>query len=327
MLARLSETIGAFLDLRRVLAIAAVSTLLLLLVPFVAGPYLLHLLTISLYYVILAASWNLLAGFTGQFSLAHQAFAALGAYTSGLLIRYYHLPLGLTITAGVAVAAILGYVLGRMVLKLRAIYLAIATWAFAETIHILLTAAFNITRGELGLTVPALYANVRPDAYYDTFVVLAVLSVLLMYLVVASPLGYFMRAIKDDELRAQSLGIDATRVKIFVFTFSSALAGLAGAFYGHYTLVLSPQMADFSEMAKLIIMVVVGGLGTFLGPLIGAPLIQMLTSYLAKYGEWDMVIFAILVIALMRSYTGGLAALIALASRWLGFARASRSTP
>jgi branched-chain amino acid transport system permease protein len=327
MLARLTESIGIVVDLRRVLATAVVTTVVLLLAPYFAGPYLLHLLTISLYYVILAASWNLLAGFTGQFSLAHQAFAAVGAYTSGLLIRYYHLPLWLTIPCGVAIAAILGYGLGRMVLKLRAIYLAIATWAFAETIHILLTAAFNITRGELGLTVPALYANVRPDAYYDTFVVLAVLSVLAMYVVVVSPLGYFMRAIKDDELRAQSLGIDTTRVKTFVFTFSSALAGLAGAFYGHYTLVLSPQMADFSEMAKLIIMVVVGGLGTFLGPLIGAPIIQMLTSYLAKYGEWDMVIFAILVIALMRSYMGGLAALIALASRRLGFARASRSTP
>jgi branched-chain amino acid transport system permease protein len=327
MLARLTGSIGIFVDLRRVLATVVVATAVLLLVPYFTGPYLLHLLTISLYYVILAASWNLLAGFTGQFSLAHQAFAAVGAYTSGLLIRYYHLPLWITIPAGVAFAAILGYALGRMVLKLRAIYLAIATWAFAETIHILLTAAFNITRGELGLTVPALYANVRPDAYYDTFVALAVLSVLAMYFVVVSPLGYFMRAIKDDELRAQSLGIDTTRVKIFVFTFSSALAGLAGAFYGHYTLVLSPQMADFSEMAKLIIMVVVGGLGSFLGPLIGAPLIQMLTSYLAKYGEWDMVIFAVLVIALMRSYMGGLAALIALAARRLGFARAARSTP
>jgi branched-chain amino acid transport system permease protein len=84
-------------------------------------------------------------------------------------------------------------------------------------------------------------------------------------------------------------------------------------------------MADFSEMAKLIIMVVVGGLGTFLGPLIGAPIIQMLTSYLAKYGEWDMVIFAILVIALMRSYMGGLAALLALGARRLGVGRASRT--
>jgi branched-chain amino acid transport system permease protein len=327
MLARLSEGVGAFIDLRRILAISAVACALLLCVPLVAGPYLLHLLTISLYYVILAASWNLLAGFTGQFSLAHQAFAAVGAYTSGLLVRYYHLPLWLTMSCGVAAAAAMGYGLGRMVLKLRAIYLAIATWAFAETIHILLTAAFQITRGELGLSVPRLYASVQPQAYYYTFVALAVASVLAMYVVVASPVGYFMRAIKDDELRAASLGIDTTRVKIFVFTFSSALAGLAGVFYGHYTLVLSPQMADFSEMAKLIIMVVVGGLGAFVGPLIGAPVIQVLTSYLEKYGEWDMVIFAVLVIALMRSYMGGIAALLALAADRLGLRPAPRSLP
>ena len=92
---------------------------------------------------------------------------------------------------------------------------------------------------------------------------------------------------------------------------SLLIAGLAGAFYGHYTIVLSPQMADFNEMAKLIIMVVVGGLGAFAGPLIGAPPVQILTTYLAKYGEWDMVIYAVLVIALMRSYIGGLAAMAA----------------
>ncbi len=185
--------------------------------------------------------------------------------------------------------------------------MAIATWAFAETLHILLTAAYRFTRGELGLTVPPLYRNIQPEAYYYTFLGLAAVSLVIMYVVVHSPLGYFMRAIKDDELRAESLGVDTTRIKIFVFTLSSGFAGLAGAFYAHYTLVLSPQMADFSEMAKLIIMVVVGGLGAFAGPLIGAPPVQILTTYLAKYGEWDMVIYAVLVIVLMRSYMGGLA--------------------
>ena len=326
MPARLRQGLRTFFDARRVMAIAAAATLVLLLLPLVTGPYLLHLLTISLYYVILAASWNLLAGFTGQFSLAQQSFAALGAYTSGLLIRYYGMPLWATMACGVVLAAAMGYGLGRMVLKLRAIYLAIATWAFAETIHILLTAAYGITRGELGLTVPPLYRSVQGAAYYYTFVALAVASMLAMYVVVASPVGYFMRAVKDDELRAESLGINTTRVKVFVFTMSSAFAGLAGVFYAHYTLVLSPQMADFSEMAKLIIMVVVGGLGSFAGPLIGAPLIQILTSYLEKYGEWDMVIFALLVIALMRSYMGGIAALARSAVASLRARRASATS-
>jgi branched-chain amino acid transport system permease protein len=296
----------ALIKWRRVLAVTLVLVVALAALPFFVNAYALHVLTISLYYTILAASWNLLAGFTGQFSLAHQAFAALGAYTSGLLIYHYHLPIWASIPSGVTMAALLGYLLGRMVLKMRAIYLAIATWAFAETLHILLTAAYKFTRGELGLTVPPLYHNVRPEAYYYTFLALAVVSILMMYVIVHSPLGYFMRAIKDDELRAESLGVDTTSIKVFVFTISSAFAGLAGAFYAHYTLVLSPQMADFSEMAKLIIMVVVGGLGSFAGPLIGAPPIQILTTYLAKYGEWDMVIYAVLVIVLMRSYMGGL---------------------
>jgi branched-chain amino acid transport system permease protein len=291
--------------LATVLLVAALAALAL-----VADDYALHVLTISLYYTILAASWNLLAGVTGQFSLAQQAFAAIGAYGSGLAVKYWGAPLFLSIPGGVAASALLGYGLGRAVLKLRAIYLAIATWAFAETVHILIAAAYKITRGELGLIVPPLYHDVRPAAYYLTFLALTALTIIALYLVVKSPLGYFMRAIKDDELRAESLGVDTTRIKIFVFTLSSALAGLAGAVYAHYTLVLSPQMADFNEMAKLIIMVVVGGLGSFAGPLIGAPPVQILTTYLAKYGEWDMVIYAVLVIALMRLYPGGLAALI-----------------
>lgn len=299
----------ALVDWRRLALVAVPVTIVLLLLPLAVGSYTTHVLTIGLYYTILAASWNLLAGMTGQFSLAQQTFAAIGAYTTGLLIRYFQFPVWLSIPSGVVAAAALGYLLGRMVLRMRAIYLAIATWAFAETIHILLTAAYQITRGELGLSVPSLYGTVAPTPYYYTFVALAVITTLGMYLVVRSPMGYFVRAIKDDELRAETLGVNTTRVKVMVFTLTSAIAGLAGAFYAHYIVVLSPQMADFSEMAKLIIMVVVGGLGSFAGPLIAAAPIQIVLTFLQKYGEWDMVVFALLVIVLMRSYMGGLAAL------------------
>ncbi len=290
--------------------IAGVAAAALALVPALAGDFTLHMLTTSCYYTILAASWNLLAGFTGQFSLAHQAFAAIGAYTSGLLIRYFAVPIWFGISSGVVVAALFGYALGRMVLSMRAIYLAIATWAFAETIHIVLTAAYPITRGELGLDVPPLFRNLDPLSYYYLFAALAFVSVLAMYAMVRSPLGQFMRAIKDDELRAESLGVDTTRVKIVVFTVSSAFAGLAGAFYAHYVIVLSPQLADFNEMAKLIIMVVLGGLGSVAGPLIGATPVQVLITWLQKYGEWDVVIFALAVIVLMRTHAGGINSLI-----------------
>src|SRR5438034_899379 len=218
---------------------------------------------------------------------------------------------GAAVIAGVAAAALaLVPALARMVLSMRAIYLAIATWAFAETVHIVLTAAYPITRGELGLDVPPLFRNLDPLSYYYLFAALAFASVLAMYAMVRSPLGQFMRAIKDDELRAESLGVDTTRVKILVFTVSSAFAGLAGAFYAHYVVVLSPQLADFNEMAKLIIMVVLGGLGSVAGPLIGATPVQVLITWLQKYGEWDMVIFALVVIVLMRTHSGGINSLI-----------------
>ena len=118
--------------------------------PLFAGEFVLHVLNIGAYYVILAVSWNLLAGFTGQFSLAQHAFAAVGAYTSGLLIYHLKTPLFVSIPAGVLAAALGGYLLGRLVLRMRTIYLSIATWAFAETYRIVLTAAYEFTRGDLG---------------------------------------------------------------------------------------------------------------------------------------------------------------------------------
>ena len=301
----------AFVDWRRLVVVAVPVLLVLAALPAVLGTYLVHVITLAFYYTILAASWNLLAGMTGQFSLAQQTFAAIGAYTSGLLIVWLGFPLWLSMPCGVVVAAALGFILGRLVLRMRAVYLAIATWAFAETIHVLLTAAYQITRGELGLSVPSLYGKLEPVLYYYTLLPVTAVLVIGMYVLVRSPIGYFMRAIKDDELRAQTLGVDTTRVKVLVFTLTSGISGLAGVFYAHYMVTLSPQMTDFSEMAKLIIMVVVGGLGSFVGPLIGAPVVHVILTYLEKYGEWDMVVFALIVIALMRSYMGGLAALAA----------------
>lgn len=294
------------IPVQRTLLAGLVAVALLALAPLVANASVLHLLTITCYYVVLATSWNLLAGMTGQFSLATQTFAAIGAYSTGMLIYYLHVP----ILAGIAVAALItlvcGFVLGVLVLRMRTIYLAIATWAFAETIHITLGAAYNLTRGELGLSVPPLFGSLDPGPYFEVFLVLAALATLLAWAISRSPLGTFMRAIKDDELRAESLGVDTVKIKVFVFTLTSGMAGLAGAFYAHYVAILSPNIADFSVIGMIITMVIVGGIGTVAAPLIGAPIVEALGASLAKYGEWDLAIFALIVIVLMRTSTGGL---------------------
>jgi branched-chain amino acid transport system permease protein len=314
----LTAGFGALVDWPRALAIGGLALLPVIAVPLIAGEFVVHVLAIAAYYVILAASWNLLAGFTGQFSLAQHGFAAIGAYTSGLLIYHLKLPLWLTVPAGVLAAAVMGLVLGLLVLRMRAIYLSIATWAFAETLRILLTAAYEFTRGDLGLSVPSLYGHVRPVVYYYTFVAVAALCLLAMHVILRSPVGYFMRAIKDDQMRAATLGVDTTRVKLFAFVVSSAMAGLAGVLNAHYVLTLTPSIVDFSEMAKIIVMVVIGGMGSFVGPVLAAPPVHFLNAYLTDWGEWSMVVFAAIVIVVMRIYPGGLAALIASLKRPTG---------
>lgn len=309
-------------EFRRSAVAILAATGVLLPAPLVVSSFGLHVLIIALYYVILAASWNLLAGYTGQFSLAHHAFAAIGAYTSGLLGYHWGIPLWIGIPAGVALSGAMGWVLGRLVLRMRAIYLAIATWAFAETVHIYLTADYGFTRGELGLSVKPLFGSVEPLPYYFLFLGLTAVLLLFVRALIDSPLGYFMRAIKDDELRAKSLGIDTTKVKVAVFSISSAIAGLAGAFYGHYIVLLSPQIVDFSEMAKIVVMVVIGGFGTFLGPIVGAAPVQILLTWLQSYGEWNLAVFALIVIVLMRFSMEGLAALFAPLWRKLWASRA-----
>jgi branched-chain amino acid transport system permease protein len=301
---------GAFVDWRRVALVAVVAGVPLAALPFVVDEFVRHVLTIGAYYAILAVSWNLLAGFTGQFSLAQHAFAAIGAYVSGLLIYHLQTPLVVSVPCGVVAAALAGYLLGRLVLRMRTIYLSIATWAFAETYRVVLTAAYEFTRGDLGLSVPSLYGNVRSAAYYYTFVGAAALCVLITHVVLRSPIGYFMRAVKDDQMRAASLGVDTTRVKLFAFTLSSAMAGLGGVLYAHYVLTLTPAIVDFSEMARIIIIVVIGGIGYFIGPVLAAPPINFLSTYLQSFGEWSLVIFAAVVIVVMRSYPAGLAGLV-----------------
>jgi len=310
MSAGLTRGLGLFVRWPQTLAVVALCAIAIGAVPFLVSPFVLHVLTIGAYYVILCVSWNLLAGFTGQFSLAQHAFAGVGAYTSGLLILHLKVPLWVSMPAGVAMAALAGYVLGRLVLKMRAIYLSIATWAFAETFRIWLGAAFDFTRGDLGLSVPSLFGSLKTSAYFYTFSGTALATALLAYVLLKSPAGFFMRGVKDDEMRANALGVDTTGVKIFAFVLSSAMAGLAGVLYAHYVLTLTPGYVDFSEMAKVIMMVVIGGLGTFIGPILAAPPINFLSTYLQAWGEWSMVVFAVIVIAVMRSYPGGLTAAV-----------------
>jgi branched-chain amino acid transport system permease protein len=278
--------------------------------PWVLSEYHTHVLAIAAYYVILAVGWNLLAGYTGQFSLAHHTFAGVGGYTSALLVLYAKVPVLVGIAAGIITAALMGWGLGTLCLRMRAIYLALTTWAFAESIRLLITVEYQITRGDLGLGTPLLFSTARATPYYYLFVALALVAVLAAWQIMHSRMGAYMRAIRDDEEAAAVMGVDTFKWKRMVFALSAVFAAVAGGFQAHYLGLLSPTPMKFNEMAIIVVMVIVGGLRTFSGPILGAIFIEVASELLRAWGEVRMVIFAVVVLVVARTYPAGIAGLL-----------------
>ncbi len=274
--------------------------------PWAVSEYHTHVLTISLYYVILAAGWNLLAGYAGQFSLAHHTFAGIGAYTSALLVQHTGVPIVVGIAAGMLVSAVVGYFLGSLCLRMRAIYLALATWAFAESVRLFISVEYQWTRGDLGFRTPLLFESPRPTPYYYVFLGLTLAVLLLTWQLVRSRVGVYLRAIRDDEEAAAVMGVDTFKWKRAAFVISAVFAAVAGGFQGHYIGLLSPTPMKFNEMATVVVMVIVGGLRTFPGPILGAVFIEVLSELLRAWGEVRMVLYALLVIVVARAYPAGL---------------------
>jgi branched-chain amino acid transport system permease protein len=288
-------------DFRAALAVVAILACLPL---FVTSPYSLGILIVSIYFALLALGWNLLAGFTGQFSLAPAAFAMLGAYATGLLDYHLKAPLAIGIPAAIVATALLGWLLGRIVLRLKGPYLALTTLSFAEIARVVIGNSHEFTRGDQGLNVPALMQS-RVGYYY---LFLAVLGVVLfgLYLLMRGRAGRFWLAIRDDETGAESRGINVVRYKTFAFALSCAICGLAGSLYGTFSQLVSPELGLLLQTGLVIAMVVIGGMGTLTGPVIGALLVYLASEWMREFGHIQMVVFSAVVIVFARFFRTGL---------------------
>src|SRR2546428_67716 len=222
------------------------------------NPYWTHVAIIAMYYGILAASWSLLAGYVGLFSLSHMAFASIGGYTSALLIQWFRLPIPLGIVAGVVMCCALGGAIGWVCLRMSGPYLAIFTLGFSEIVRITISTEDEVTAGMAGLHTHSLLASATRLPYlYVAFALLA-LSLLLMGLLVRSRWGLFFRAIREDEQAAAASGVAVARCRIVAFAVASGFAGLAGGFYAHYIGIMTPSLGDLDEMAKPLVMTLIG---------------------------------------------------------------------
>jgi branched-chain amino acid transport system permease protein len=270
----------------------------------IQNPYWLGVLIVSMYFALLAAGWNLLAGYAGQFSMAPAAFAMIGAYATGLLAYHLKVPPALGIPAAILAAGLTGAILGRIVMRLRGPYLALTTLSFAEIMRLVIGNSYGFTRGDLGLNVPGLFENRL--AWYYLFLGVLVLSQAGLYLLLRSRAGLFLQAIRDDEVAAASRGVDVVRWKTIAFTLSTAMSGLAGALYAHFSQLASPELGLVAQTGLVICMVVIGGIGSLIGPLVGAFLVYVSSELLREVGGIQLIVFALLVILIARFFREGL---------------------
>jgi branched-chain amino acid transport system permease protein len=276
---------------------------------FVQSPNTLGIILVSVYFAIIALAWNLLAGYAGQFSLAPAAFAMLGAYTTALLDHYWHVPLLVGIPAAIVSTALLGWVLGKLVLNLSGPYLALTTLAFAEIARVVIGNSYEFTRGDQGMHVATL-THTRVGYYY-IFLVTLLAVIALLYVLLRGRLGRFMMAIRDDPVGASSRGIDVVRTKSIPFCVSCALCGLAGSLYGTFSQLVSPELGLLQQTGLVLSMVVIGGMSTLTGSLLGALLVYLSSEWLRGFGNVQIIVFALLVILFARYLPGGLWGLVA----------------
>ncbi len=291
----------------RTLVLAWVVALLAL--PAVYGdPYVMRILTMSCLFAIFAASWDLLAGYTGQVNFGHALFFGAGAYTSALV----SLKLGVTpwasVFAGAAMATLFGFLAGYLCLRLRGSYLSLATLAFPLIALGLLFAFPDFSGGELGISG---LRRLTPSATGNYYV--AAVSMLLvvfgLWRLADSKFGLVLHAIRDDEVAARASGINTPRYKLIAFAVSAAAAGFAGALFAHYLRVAGPSTLEVALSFQVVIWGIFGGVATIYGPVAAVFILYPLTEWLGSFrtfGELRLLIFAVIVLLVLLFMPRGL---------------------
>jgi branched-chain amino acid transport system permease protein len=298
--------------------------LALLPIPFVASnAYVISLANMALINLILIASLNLLMGFGGQISLGHAGFFGLGAYASGILNVKLGVTAWLGLPAAALTAAIAALVIGLPALRLRGHYLSMATLGWNAILVVLFNQLVDLTGGPNGLlgVRPFSIAGIRLDTEFRAFPLVWLISLLVMLAILnllGSRLGRALRAVATNELGADAIGIDSFRTKLMFFVLSAAMAGLAGSLYVHVNQYASPETFGIAGSILLIVMVAIGGAGTFWGPLLGALIYTAVPQLLLDYEDAELMLFGLGMLFVLIVFPGGLASVPAAVMRRFG---------
>lgn len=252
--------------------------------------------------IILASSLNLITGFTGQFSLGHAGFMAIGAYTSAIITMQMDSVLGFVIgvLAGALLAALVGALVGLPTLRLRGDYLAIATLGMAEIIRVVVLNLDDLTNGAAGLSGIPQYAD------WNWVFGLTAITLIVLWNYIRSSQGRRAIAVREDEIAAEAIGVNTTRVKVQAFTIAAFFAGVGGALYSSYFFVIKPDQFGFLKSIDILVIVVLGGLGSLSGTVIAAILLAIVSSLLAEVADVRMILYSLILVLIMIFRPGGL---------------------
>ncbi|MCA0241596.1 MAG: branched-chain amino acid ABC transporter permease [Proteobacteria bacterium] len=290
-------------------ALAAAAVLLLVL-PFTASGYVLYVVNLLMVFVVLALGMHVVIGEAGQFALSHTAFYGIGIYTAGLVNAAWHPPFVVSIVAGGLLSALLGYVIGLLALRMRDIYLALATFAFGEAMQWVFLNWESVTGGSNGMRMqPAELFGLKLSndlQAYPFVVLLAALMLWLTVLLSRSQFGSCLRAVRESDVAALAMGINVKAMKQTAFAISAAFAGVAGGMYTLFTSFIHPESLGFQTTILVLTMVVVGGIGSVRGAVAGAIAFGLISELLRQALSIQEVIYGAILMGFMMFKPKGL---------------------
>jgi branched-chain amino acid transport system permease protein len=264
---------------------------------------------------VVVIALNLLMGYTGQISLGHAGFYGIGAYASAALTTHMNWPPVVALLAGAAATGVLAFAVARPILKLKGHTLAMATLGVGIIISIAINNEAQWTGGPDGMSVPAFtvfdFAVEGDKAWYAVSAGLLLLMTWFSLNLIDSPVGRALQAIHGSEVAARVAGVDVTRFKTRVFVLSAVVASIAGSISAHYVAFITPGMAGFFHSIELVTMVVVGGMASVFGSIVGAALLTILPQLLQTFEGWEVVVFGVILMVTMIFMPKGLVPSIA----------------
>ncbi len=278
-----------------------------------AAPFLLYPVFVmkALCFALFACAFNLLIGYVGLLSFGHALFFGWSSYLAAYAAQSWAMPPGLAIIVGTATAAVLGIIAGLIAIRRQGIYFAMITLALAQMMYLVALRA-KLTGGEDGIQLPSrgrLFGvfDLNNEMTMYAFVVIAVLAALfLIYRIINSPFGEVLKAIRENEQRSISLGYSTDRYKLVAFVLSATLAGLAGSLKAMVFQLASLTDVHWTMSGEVVLMTLVGGLGTIFGPVVGAFFIVAMENYLAPFGQWVLVIQGVIFVACVLTFRRGI---------------------